>query len=112
MEKRGAEIACRPPEVVECRPRSGHLDGLAAVANDDFLYRAQEGLGIGITEGGGSGRAFGFRHKARGFEHLTGAVAALSRGTVVEKSHFHSQIAIVCRALSELGRVRMIARSR
>jgi len=55
VEKRGAEIAGRPLEVVESGTGAGHLDGLAAAANDDFLYRAQDGLGIGIAEGRGSG---------------------------------------------------------
>ena len=64
MEKRGAEVAGRSPDVVETGPHAWHLDGFAAAADNDFFYRSQKGLDTGIVQGGSSGRALGFQSEA------------------------------------------------
>ncbi len=55
VEKRGAEVAGRALEVVESCPGAGQFDALASAADDDRLYRAQDGMDFGIAERSGSG---------------------------------------------------------
>lgn len=90
VEKRCAEVAGGAFEVVGTGVTGRDLDRLPTAADDDLPDRAQDGFGLALLERGGSRGALGLGLAACGFQHLTGAAAALSGGAEVEEpdSHF------------------------